>query len=424
MKKLWALVDGNSFFASCEMVFRPDLKHKPVVVLSSNDGCIIAANHRAKSLGLKMFGPYFEMKKLLQFNGAVVFSSNFPLYADISRRVNLILSEFTPALEIYSIDECFLDLQGLALPGGSVSFGQSIRKRINQCVGVDTGVGIAPTKVLAKLANHLAKKHGVFEGVCSLELESDQELWLKKVPIEKVWGIGRKTAPKLRALGIRDAWDFRIYPNEKLLYKEITKLGVALQQELRGISCLQDELEESKKKQLLCSKSFEYPRTLLTELRDIVADFAGQVGEKLRQQESCCYMVEVFIQTSPHVEGPHYFNQAYHRFNAPTSDTRKIVRGALQALSQIFKEGLNYKRAGVILYDIVDKNQQQGSLFGQGDEIKDDLLMEVMDSINNREGFDTIKVAACATASQNVSRKEMKSPAYTSRWTEIPVIKN
>jgi DNA polymerase V len=420
----WSLVDCNSFFASCELVFRPDLHNRPVVVLSSNDGCIIAANKRAKDLGIKMFGPYFEAKQLLDFNKAAVFSSNFSLYADMSRRVNEALAEFSPEVEIYSIDECFLNILGLPWDKKIEDLGHCMKNKVFQYTGLGVGVGMGPTKVLAKLANYLAKHDASLNGVCAIDPKaSNFHSLLESVVIEKVWGVGKKSSAKLRALGIRNALEFCQYANERLILKTLTKTGAMIQQELRGIECLDSSIQDAKKKQIMCSRSFENPKITIEQLQEILANFSMEVSEKLRKQRSVCSLIMVYIRTSPFSSGPQYFNQSFYSFDTPTKDTRKICRAAFHVLSKLYREGFDYKKAGILLCDITDEDSYQPSLFDQGDTQTSQQLMTIMDQINESEGRQTIRLAACGTdVAANLVKKNYRSPAYTTRWSELPQV--
>lgn len=422
----WALVDCNSFFASCETLFRPDLKDKPVIVLSSNDGCIVAANRKAKSLGLKMFAPYFEIKKELEFHGVAVFSSNFALYADMSRRVNATLAEFSPQIEIYSIDECFINITGIDVTNENSELAKAMKKRVESYTGIPVCVGVGATKVLAKVANVWAKKNIHQQGICLLDVNNREhyEFCLKSLEIEDLWGIGRKSAPKLRAIGIRTIWDFAKYSNEKLIQKLLTKTGAMIQQELLGVECLPEDFSETKKKQIMCSRSFAKVKSSLEDIQDALANFATEAAQKLRRQKSLCTMIVVYIRTSPFRSGLQYFNQNFYQFESPTNDTRKIIRAAFLALTPIFKEGVDYKKAGILLCDIVDENEFQPSLFDTHDYVKDQKLMDVLDKINNKEGSSVIKIAACSLnpKKEYISLRNFKSPAYTTRWLELPHI--
>jgi DNA polymerase V len=393
----WALVDCNSFFASCETLFRPDLKDKPVVVLSSNDGCIVAANRKAKQLGIKMFGPYFEAQKILKTHGAAVFSSNFALYADMSRRVNSTLLEFSPHVEVYSIDECFINLSGLASSKELQTLAEEMKKRVELYTAIPVCVGVGPTKVLAKLANHLAKNNKEYKGVCIIDKADfyHYEKSLKQTAVEDIWGIGRKSAPKLRALGLHSAWDFCHYHNEKLIQKLLTKTGAMIQQELKGIECIAEDFCDQKKKQIMCSRSFEKNVTAKEGLQAILANFVMEASEKLRNQQSLVAGIMVYIRTSHFQSGIQYFNQGFVKLDEPTQDTRKILKAVYKVLDQIFKEGIDYKKAGVILCDIVDQASFQPTLFDVGNFERELVLMEVMDKINAKEGAGTIKIGNC-----------------------------
>ncbi len=425
----WALVDCNSFFASCEALFRPDLKSKPIVVLSSNDGCIIAANKSAKALGVKMFAPYFEVKALLKLHQVAIFSSNFALYADLSRRVTLALAEFSPYIEMYSIDECFINLTGINSHKDNMLLAHEMKKKVETYTGIPVCVGMGPTKVLAKVANAIAKKNILStNGLHIIEVDhSKNEQYqqsLKSLEIEDLWGIGKKSAPKLRALGIRSVYDFAIYTNEKLIQKLLTKTGSMIQEELRGVECLPEDFSDSKKRQIMCSRSFARTKSTIEELQDAVANFISEAAEKLRRQKSLCTTVLVYIRTNQFQSGTQYFNQNFMHLASPTQDTRKLIQAAFAVLAVIYKEGIDYKKVGVLLCDIVEDHNFQPSLFDTSDFVNEQRLMQVVDRINQKEGSAVIKIAACRLNPQkeSLSLRNFKSPAYTTRWLELPCI--
>ncbi|NOT80368.1 MAG: Y-family DNA polymerase [Bacteriovoracaceae bacterium] len=419
MNKIFALVDCNSFYCSCERLFRPDLRNHPVGVLSNNDGCFVSRTNELKKLGVPMGAPYFQYKKICDKNKVAVFSANFALYTNISDRVMNTLFQFTPSLEVYSVDEAFLDLTGFD-EKTIVDYCYHIKETVERHTGIPVGIGIGRTKVLAKVANKIAKKNEKTKGVFSV-LEKEQLNWaLKNFDIQDIWGIGKKSAIKMKALGIHKACDLRDFKNELLIQKQFTKIGRMIQDELREISCFPLNNETPKKKEIICSRSFGAPVFDLYSLRESVACYASLACEKLRKQESVCTEIEVYIQTNPFKETVQYARADKVRLSSPTSDTRKIIREAWTVLDRIFINGIEYKKAMVKLSHIQDAKEHQVSLFGDNDTLKDIALMQTLDRINAREGHEMVKVAACGTNKAAWYMKQvLKSPRYVTGWSEI-----
>jgi DNA polymerase V len=415
--KYFGLVDCNSFYCSCERVFRPDVRGRPAIVLSNNDGCAIAFTKEAKAIGLgQMCSPYFELKSLIKKHKVAVFSSNYALYDNFSRRVMSILSGFTPKLEIYSVDEAFLELDGIA---NLLEHGQNIRRDILQFTGIPVGVGIAKTKVLSKVANKISKKES---GVCVLEHDQKIDQALKSFPVSDIWGIGRASSSKLNMLGIRTAYEFKMYKDEKLIQKLLTKTGRQIQDELRGISCLAIE-EAEDKKNTGNSRSFGAPVYTKKELQEALADFATHASEKLRHQQSVCFSLTVFIQTNSFkTELPQYYGVGTKKFGSGTADTFRIIKGSHQVLDNIFRLGHEYKKAGIILNHVVPRTENQMDLFEDDGRDKETLL-QVVDLINNRYGAKTIQSAACGIDQAWRAVSNFRSPKYTTAWNEILRIK-
>ncbi len=418
-ERIFALVDCNSFYCSCERLFRPDLRNRPVGVLSNNDGCFVSRTNELKKLGVQMGEPYFKVKALCEKHKVAVFSANFSLYTNISDRVMNTLFDFTPNLEVYSVDEAFLDLSNLPYQD-IVDYCRHIKEVVERNTGIPVGIGIGRTKVLAKLANRIAKKDERTGGVFSVLEKDNLEYALNKVEIGDVWGIGRQSTIKMKILGIHKAVDFRNYKNEPLIQKQFTKVGRMIQEELREISCFPLNDETPKKKEIVCSRTFGAPVFDLASLRESVACYASLACEKLRKQSSVCQEVEVYVRTNPFKEVPQYVRVGSSLLESPTCDTRKIIRESWRILDEIFISGYEYKKALVKLGRIQDANEHQVSLFGNNDTEDDLELMRVMDKINAREGHETLKIAACGVNKEAWYMKQiLKSQRFVSGWSEL-----
>jgi DNA polymerase V len=404
-----ALIDGNSFYASCETSFRPDLKGRPVVVLSNNDGCIVALNQAAKDLGIERTTPLFQVKDLVESKKVEVFSSNYTLYGDISDRIRTIYRLFTPTVEDYSIDESFLwfpDNYGVPCP--------EIRSTVLQWTGIPVTIGIGPTKVLAKAANRLAKK----TPSGSLEILRDE--WrdiMREFPVDKVWGIGPATSRNLQGLGITTALAFAdMDPFD--VKKRFTLVGWKIQQELRGNPQIDLEVP-SAKDNILTSRSFSHPVTELADLEEAVADYASGAGEKLRAQGSVTALVEVMVTTNYfHLEDPQYSRSILVRLPHPSDYTPDLVGAAHHGLLQIFKPGYKYKKAGVTLLGLEAAKGLQGGLFCKADP-KLEALQKAVDGINQRHGRATIRCSTRRSSADWMMRRDQMSPRYTTRWEEL-----
>jgi len=424
-KPIFALVDVNNFYVSCERVFNPKLQNQPVVVLSNNDGCVVARSNEVKALGIKMGVPWHQLKDLAKQHHIVALSSNYTLYGDMSDRVMTILRDFSPDSEIYSIDECFLSLNGLnALwPSASV-MGQSMRKRIRQWVGLPVCVGIAPTKTLAKLANHIAKKQPGFNGVCDLEsMPSPQiDALLSNIEVREVWGVGSQISLKLNTAGIHSVRALRDTPPAWLR----SKFGVVMERtgnELRRISCLALEEITPPRKQIISSRSFGQLVYTLPELSESVASYVSSAAEKLRGQHSICDAIQVFVTTNPFREqDPQYSNSITIPLPNTSSDTRLLVRAALYGLQRIYRPGFAYKKTGVMLTGISSTAMSQGSLFTEyGADEKSAKLMATLDQLNRRYGRNTVSVFSAGNQKSWTMRRGNMSPCYTTSWHDVPV---
>lgn len=418
-----ALIDCNNFYVSCERVFNPALKRKPVIVLSNNDGCVIARSQEVKDLGIKMGVPWFKVQNLARHHKIIVFSSNYTLYADMSNRVMKIISEFAPNQEVYSIDECFLDLTGFKHLG-LTDYGQRIRSTINRLVGLPVCVGVGASKTLAKLANHIAKKCSVFDGVCNLnEITQDTlDLLFSKIKVGEVWGVGRCIEKKLAKLGVNTVFDLK-QSSPQALRKQFSVLMERTIRELNGESCIPLEEIAPLKKQLVCSRGFGIPVSSLSELSEAVITYTTRVAEKLRRQRSVAAMVYIFIQTDPFKKKDRQYNSGrlIHLTN-PTDDTRILINAVLTGLKSIYKSGFAYKKAGVLLDDLLPFNQHQKSLFDDKEaQAHSEFLMQAIDEINDTMGSGTIKFLGEGLEKQWRAKAEKKTRCYTTRVDEIPV---
>lgn len=411
------LCDCNNFFASCERVFRPDLEGRPVVVLSNNDGCIIARSNEAKALGIKMGTPLFQAREVIEKNGVSVFSSNYQLYGDMSNRVVTILKETVPSIEVYSIDEAFLNLDGLPLEGLQQK-GRELSARIRKHTGIPVSIGMAPTKTLAKIASKLCKQYPKLRGCCLMYRPEDVEKVLRKFPVGDVWGIGRKYRRKLELLGVHTAWDFCSMPRSEVS-RMMSVTGVKTWLELQGEPCIGfDEIPQER--QTICvSRSFARDMYDPGELDAAVATFTGKVAEKLRAQRMKASVMHVFILTNRHRdELPQDYSIRTTGFEVATNSTIEMTEAASVALKAIYKKGFGYKHAGVMVTDLVESDKVQGVFFDSIDHEKQDRLMKVIDNINNLNGKSTVRIASNGEMDQFSTRAHV-SKRCTTRWDEL-----
>lgn len=427
----YALIDGNSFYCSCERVFRPSLKGRPVVVLSNNDGCAIARTDEAKALGIKMGAPWFQIKHLTQSHDLVALSANFPLYGDMSDRMMTILGGFAPAQEIYSIDESFLDLTGLTM--NLSQYGQMIRRRVLQDIGIPTCVGIGRTKTLAKLANYMAKKQARWQGVCDLTELNRYELAavMEQIEIGEVWGVGCRLSKRLQAMGRYTVLDLAKYAPDLAQQTFSVTLARTIQ-ELCGIACMglteTDDVEP--KQQIMSTRSFGEPMRTYGALAEAISEFIAIAARKLRTQMSEAGCVQVFIHTSPYRKEAQYYGTQQVRLAQSSADTLYLTKLALQTLKTIYRPGFNYVKAGIMLFDLQSSERGQLSLFAwdKGSELKGverEKLMATIDGINQRYGQGMVK-AACIGVHEKAHwymRQERKTQGYTTNWDEVLVAK-
>jgi len=421
--RLLALVDCDNFYASCERVFRPDLKEVPIVVLSNNDGCVIARSKEAKAMGIKMGVPWFQVKTAYLAQGGKVFSSNFALYGDLSKRVMSILDGMVKKIEVYSIDEAFLDLRHIPNKNEAYEFGIYCRNTIRQWVGIPVRIGIAPTKTLTKVASHVAKNINGGTGVCCLSDQKNISHILKTLPIKEVWGVGHNLSRQLNQLGVYSAYELAQMDIRFIR----TKFSVVLERtvrELRGESCIQIENHSEPKKQIVVSRSFKNRIDNLNELKPLISNFAVRAGEKLRHEKQKCSQVSVFILTS------RFNKQLQHRgfdsfqFPFPVDDTRSILMGANNTLNAIFKKNYPYAKAGVLLSQFSHPAFIQKSLFKATDQQhlkQDENLMQTIDKLNVTQT--QIYYASQYPTGLSPIQKEMGSPKYTTNWWELPMTK-
>ena len=421
--KFLALVDCDNFYASCERVFRPDLRKKPIVVLSNNDGCVIARSKEAKAMGIKMGIPWFKVKNAYLAQGGKVFSSNFALYGDLSKRVMNILDGMVKRMEVYSIDEAFLDLQHIQQPNQAYEFGVYCRNTIRQWVGIPVRIGIAPTKTLAKIASHVAKNKGGGAGVCCLSSKKDIAHILKAISVNEVWGVGHRLSKQLNQLGAYSAYDL-MQMDIRLIRKKFSVVLERTVRELRGESCIQIEDHSDPKKQIVVSRSFRGRIDNLDLLKPLISNFAVRAGEKLRHEKQKCSQVSVFIATSRFQKTSQHRGFNSFHFPYPIDDTRSILMGANKALNKAFKNGYPYAKAGILLSHFSHPTFIQQSLFKAADNeyLKQDThLMQTIDSLNSNQT--QIYYASQHPAGLSPIQKQMVSPKYTTNWWDLPTTK-
>ncbi|MCK9468945.1 MAG: Y-family DNA polymerase [Porticoccaceae bacterium] len=414
---MFALVDCNSFYASCEQVFRPDLRGKPVVVLSNNDGCIVARSKEAKALGVPDLQPYFKVENLLRRHGVAIFSSNYPLYGDMSRRVMSTLQGFDTPIEVYSIDEMFLDLSGHS--GGELA--PLIRDTVWRELRIPVSLGLAPTKTLAKLANRVAKNAPACHGVCILDEPYKWQWVLERTAVREVWGVGRRLESRLRDLGIRSALDLA-RANSKVLRRHTSVNLERTIEELNGRVCLVLDDLPALKKQIYSTRSFGSRARSLPPLQEAVAHYAARAAEKLRAQRHLTRAVHVFMHTSPHETGYHSASDVV-QLACPSDDGRVIVAAARKLAEKLYQPGHTFLKAGVGLLDIVDRRHYQFDLLNRGQSARSDALMNTLDIVNEKLGRGTLFIAGQGTHRPWAMRQQFRSPRYTTRWGEVPQVR-
>lgn len=421
---MFALCDVNSFYASCETVFRPDLKGRPVVVLSNNDGCVIARSAEAKPF-VKMGEPYFKQKDIFRHHGVVCFSSNYELYADMSNRVMTTLEEMSPRCERYSIDELFCDLTGISHCRDLTDFGREIRATVLQRTHLTVGVGIAQTKTLAKLANHAAKRwQRQTGGVVDLSDEDRQRKLMAALPVEDVWGVGRRLTKRLENMGIKTVLQLA-ETDIGFIRKHFSVVLERTVRELRGESCLELEEFPPVKQEIICSRSFGSRITEYDEMREAICSYATRAAEKLRDEHQHCRFISAFVKTSPFaINEPYYGNSASVTLLTPTQDSRDIIGAAIRCLDGIWKNGHRYLKAGVMLGDFYSQGVAQLNLFDENPPRENSQkLMSVLDHLNAKNGHGTLYFAGQGIQQQWQMKREMLSPRYTTRYSDLPIVK-
>jgi len=422
---MFALADVNSFYASCEKVFRPDLRNKPVVVLSNNDGCVIARSKEAKQLGIKMGVPWFQLKDAQFPEPVIAFSSNYTLYASMSNRVMAHLEDLAPHVEQYSIDEMFLDIRGIDGCMDFEDFGRQLREHVRSGTGLIIGVGMGPTKTLAKSAQWASKEWSQFGGVLALTRGNPKrtEKLLSLQPVEEIWGVGRRISKTLNLMGITTALQLA-RANPAFIRKNFNVVLERTVRELNGEACISLEEAPPAKQQIVCSRSFGERVTTYESMRQAVCQHAERAAEKLRGEKQYCRHISVFVKTSPFaVNEPYYGNLASEKLQTPTQDTRDIINAAVRALERIWQDGHRYAKAGCMLNDFTPTGVSQLNLFDTAQpHSNSEQLMKVLDGINH-SGLGKLWFAGRGIAPEWQMKREMLSPAYTTRWSDIAAAK-
>jgi DNA polymerase V len=418
-----ALVDCNNFYVSCERLFQPGLEGKPVVVLSNNDGCVVSRSQEVKDLGIKMAVPWFQLKDIAKRHGIIALSSNYTLYADLSNRVMRLLSQWSPDQEVYSIDESFLDLTGMA---DLTRYAQTMRSTIRQCVGIPVCIGIAPSKTLAKLANHVAKKQKHYDSVCDFNAMTACELdtLLAQIEVGVVWGVGRRSTSRLQGMGINSVLELKRSSAKRVR----AEFGVVMERivaELNGEGCLELDDVTPPRQQIICSRSFGVSVVMLADLEQAVIAYTSRAAEKLRSQHSLAGGIQVYIRTNPHKEkDPQYQQAMLLPLPEPTNDTRLLCRAALNGLQQIYHSGYAYQKAGVMLTEIIAAAARPRTLFDDAaTQQKSAALMETLDHINRRMGSGTVQLLGEGVRKSWAMRRGNVSQRYTTEWGELVVVR-
>lgn len=417
---MYGLCDCNNFFVSCERLFRPDLEGRPVVVLSNNDGCVVARSNEAKAIGIGMGQPYFQARGLLERHKGVAFSSNYTLYGDLSRRVMTTLRSLVEEIEVYSIDEAFFNLEGVEEP--LEELGHRIRTTIRRHTGIPVSIGIAPTKTLAKIAAKLAKQYPKLGGCCYMHREEDIRKVLTKFPLRDVWGIGRRYGKAFDRMQILTAQQF-VELDPRWIQGRMGISGVRTWQELRGVPSLPIDDLSTSRQQITVSRSFPHEIYACGELEPIVAEFASRCGEKLRRQGSLCRTIHCFLMTNRHREDhPQHAEAASYCFTAPTDSTLTLVKEGQKLLRSIYRAGYGYKKVGITLGDFEQRGSQQQALFDLPSDPRHERLMEVMDTVNRHYGQGALKTAAEGQRPFQMNREHV-SRRYTTEWGELLIVK-
>lgn len=422
--QVFGLVDCNNFYVSCERIFNPALKYKPVAVLSNNDGCIIARSNEAKALGLAMGAPYFKVDKFCKQHAVTIYSSNYALYGDISRRIMNILHQHVEQVEEYSIDEAFIRFDTINNPNDFYMIGNTLLETILTWVNVPVSIGFAPTKVLAKIANHVAKKQ-TQGNVFVLLSPSERQRILSCLPVGEIWGIGTRWQDKLHKLGIITAWELQALPT-KYIRRHFSVVMERIILELQGTSCLPLEDTLEPRKEIVCSRSFGKTISTLSPLKEAISCYANRACEKLRQQQSLATQVKVFVQTHQFQQTQPYFNARLYKLTQPTQDTRVITKAAIKALEQLYLPKLPYKKVGVMLLGITDEQFTQPDLFLKTQaesSSKSKKLMQTIDCINTKIGKNSVFLASQGIKHDWQMKHDHRSSSYTTNWRELLKVK-
>ena len=418
-----ALVDCNNFYCSCERAFQPKWIDRPIAVLSNNDGCIVSRSNELKTLGVPMGAPYFKWKSFLVHHHAIVVSSNYSLYGDMSARVMVTLGQFTPHLDIYSIDEAWLDLSHIQADALD-TYTRDIVRTVRQWTGIPVSIGVAPTRVLAKIANRLAERQHGSGGVFDFSRVESVDALLDTIAVEDIWGIGRRWGDRLRRIGVTTARDLKAADPDRIRKKfSIVLKRIVL--ELRGIPCIKSD-DIAPKQQIIRSRSFGQRVTSLEHLRQAVTMHISRAAEKLRAQQSVCGLAQVSIRTGLHnpLETP-YSNHAIAKFPVPTADTRRLAHGVLTALDSIYREGFRYAKAGVMLMDLSTETGVQSDLFHATDSERSRRLMAALDTVNQAMGRGSLFLAGQGNPERVpwLMKRGRMTRAYTTQWSELMVVK-
>ena len=418
---VFGLLDCNSFYASCERVFRPDLAKTPIVVLSNNDGCVIARSYDAKPF-VKMGAPYYQIKELLRREGIMAFSSNYALYGQMSERVMTLIESMVPACEVYSIDEAFVDLTGV--PGDLDALGRAIRSKVYRCTGIPVGVGIARTKTLAKLANHTAKRLQVHTGgVVDLCDPFKRDWVLRNTAVKEVWGVGRRLTAHLEAMGIKTAMDLA-KADARTLRMKFSVLLEKTARELAGTACLELEEPSPPKQEICCSRMFGKRLTEIEPIKEAVATYVQRAAEKLRAQRSLCKKVRVSVRTGMfNPDEAKYANGIMVELPYPTNDVRMLTKAVMQAVDHIYRPGFKYSKAEVLLMDLRQPGEYTDDLFAEVQPVVSNKLMSVLDEINGRWGRGTLRTASVPANPDWAMRRELMSQSYTTRLDQLWTVK-
>lgn len=420
MSRYFALVDCNNFYASCESLFFPSLEGKPVVVLSNNDGCVIARSEEAKAVGIKMGVPVFEIPEIIEQYNVNVFSTNYALYGDISQRVMNTISQLVPEMEIYSIDEAFVDLS-FHSENELEDFGKKIRETVERWTGISVSVGIGPTKTLAKVANHLAKGDKKLNGVLSLSNLKLRESLLKNVNVADIWGVGEKYAQFFHKNKSNSAFDL-LGSDENRIKEKLGLVGQRIILELRGVVCYPLNENPETKKEICTSRSFGNPIETYDELEQATTTYVAKVAKKLRNEKSLAQTLLVFVMTNKFAKGPQYVNYKIVKLPLASNQTTELIHYARIALKALYKEGFKYKKSGIIVSELIPDNAVQKSLWENQDRDKKQKLINTIDKINQQSGIDSVKFAIQGVEESWKMRQNNLSPRYTTQWKDILVV--